>query len=172
MTGIVLVVAVGVFVASLVAFAITVVVPGGDTTNTEDRLAQMASRRRGRGNPEEGESGSLLLTGELDDQTSALGRLLSNMPALADYLEQADVQMQPAKFAFICIAALNARYTTTGKGGGLFIDIIDASLFSTRAGIPSKLLPYNVSLSVVEGLDMISFICCANGDSIVVAKRE
>lgn len=108
MTGILLVVAVGVFVASLVAFAINVMVPGSDNTTTEDRLAAMASRRRShRANPDEPESGSLLLAGGLDEQSSVLSKLLSNLPALADYLEQADVQMQPSKFAFICIACFS-----------------------------------------------------------------
>ncbi len=109
MSGIVLVIAVGVFVASLVAFAINVMVPGSDNTNTEDRLAAMASRRRNhRGSPDEPESGSLLLAGGLDDPTGAMARILSVLPALSDYLEQADVQMQPAKFAFICIACFSA----------------------------------------------------------------
>ena len=109
MTGIVIVIAVGVFVASLVAFAINVMVPGSDTTVTEDRLSAMASRRRsGRGGIDEPEQGSLLLAGGLDESTSPLGKLLRNLPALTDYLEQADIQMQPAKFVFICLACFGA----------------------------------------------------------------
>lgn len=111
MTAIILVIAVGVFVASLVAFAINVMVPGSDSTTSEDRLAAMASRRRGhRGNPADPESGSLLMSRGLDDQSSPMAKLLSNLPALADYLEQADVQMQPAKFAFICIACFSGGF--------------------------------------------------------------
>jgi tight adherence protein B len=104
MTGIAIVIAVGVFVASLVAFAINVMVPGGDSTSTEDRLAAMASRRRGGHSGDEPEQGSLLLAGGLDDSSNMVSKLLENMPALADYLEQADIQMQPSKFAFICLA--------------------------------------------------------------------
>jgi tight adherence protein B len=63
----------------------------------------MASRRRG-GSSEESSQGSLLLAGGLDDSTSAMSLLLAKMPALADYLDQADIKMQPTKFAFICIA--------------------------------------------------------------------
>jgi tight adherence protein B len=107
MTGIVIVIAVGVFVASLVAFAINVMVPGSDSTSTEDRLAAMASRRRG-GGGDEPEKGSLLVAGGLDDSTSALSRMLEKLPALADYLDQADIRMQPAKFAFICLACFGA----------------------------------------------------------------
>jgi tight adherence protein B len=103
MSGILIIVAVGIFVASLSAFAISVLVPGGDSTSTEDRLAAMASRRRG-GGADETSPGSLLLAGGLDDSTSAMSVLLAKMPALADYLDQADIKMQPTKFAFICIA--------------------------------------------------------------------
>lgn len=111
MSGIVLVIAVGVFVASLVAFAINVMVPGSDNTNSEDRLAAMASRRRShRSNPDEPESGSLLLAGSMDEPSGFLGRILSNLPAIADYLEQADVQIRPAKFAFICIACFSGGF--------------------------------------------------------------
>lgn len=111
MSGIVLVIAVGVFVASLVAFAINVMVPGSDTTNTEDRLAQLATRRRSnRGNLDEPESSGSLLRGDLNDQSNPLERFLSNLPALADYMEQADVQIQPAKFAFLCIACFTGGF--------------------------------------------------------------
>jgi tight adherence protein B len=102
MSGILIIVAVGIFVASLSAFAISVMVPGGDSTSTEDRLAAMASRRPG-GSSDESSPGSLLLAGGLDDSTSAMSLLMAKMPALADYLDQADIKMQPTKFAFICI---------------------------------------------------------------------
>ena len=49
MTSIVIIIAAGIFVASLVAFAANVLIPGGETTATEDRLSQMAARRRGGG---------------------------------------------------------------------------------------------------------------------------
>ena len=103
MTGIVIIVAVGVFVASLVAFAVTVIVPGQDSTTTEDRLAQMASRRRGGGGGDQDE-GSLLVAGGLEDATNPIAKFLANRPALTDYLEQADVKIQPAQFTFICLA--------------------------------------------------------------------
>ena len=109
MSGIVIVIAVGVFVASLVAFAVNVMVPGGDSTSTEDRLAAMASRRRGAGNSDEPEQGSLLLAGT-EDSTNVLSKLLGNMPALADYLEQADIPLSPSKFAFICIACFGGGF--------------------------------------------------------------
>lgn len=103
MSGIVIVIAVGVFVASLIAFAINVMVPSDQASSTEDRLAQMAARRRGV-TGDEPEKGSLLLAGGLDDKASVLNKLLENLPALADYLDQADIKMSPSKFAFICLA--------------------------------------------------------------------
>jgi tight adherence protein B len=134
MSGIILVIAVGVFVASLVAFAINVMVPGSDNTTTEDRLAAMASRRRIRKNPDEPESGSLLLAGSLDEQTNPLARFLSNMPALADYLEQADVHIAPAKFAFICIACFTGGFAACLVSP---VPILLAPIFGTVvAGVP------------------------------------
>ncbi len=45
MSSTLIIVAVGVGVASIVAFAATVLVPGGNSSAPEDRLAEMASRR-------------------------------------------------------------------------------------------------------------------------------
>ena len=100
MSGYIIVVLVGIVVTCLVAFAINVMVPGGDTTSTEDRLSAMASRR---GKTEEKEKSSLL-TG-MDDQYSPVTRILENLPAFTDYLDQADIPMQPAKFTLLCGAA-------------------------------------------------------------------
>lgn len=104
MTGVFIIIAVTLFVGSLAAFAVSVLVPGSDTTTTEDRLAAMASRRRGGDQKEDDSPGSLLLQGGLDDQTDAMAFVLDRMPALADYLEQADMNMSPSKFAAICLA--------------------------------------------------------------------
>ena len=106
MTGIVIIIAAGVFVASLVAFAANVLIPGGETTATEDRLSQMASRRRGGGDPNEAESGSLLTEGGFEDATGFMASIMKSMPGLGDYLDQADVRMPPSQFAMICLGAL------------------------------------------------------------------
>lgn len=45
MSGYIIVVLVGIVVTCLVAFAINVMVPGGDTTSTEDRLSAMSTLR-------------------------------------------------------------------------------------------------------------------------------
>jgi tight adherence protein B len=100
MSGYIIVVLVGVVVTCLVAFAINVMVPGGDSTSTEDRLAAMASRRSSSDEKEK----SSLLTG-MDESYSPVSRLLENLPAFTDYLDQADIPMQPAKFTVLCIAA-------------------------------------------------------------------
>ncbi|MGB0597214.1 MAG: type II secretion system F family protein [Rubripirellula sp.] len=103
MSVLVIVIAVGVFVASLVAFAVNVLVPGSQSTAIEDRLSEMAARRHA-GSSDDPDGGSLLLNKGLDESSSLFARLVSNLPALNDYLEQADIQMNPTKFAFVCLA--------------------------------------------------------------------
>jgi tight adherence protein B len=100
--GILVVIVVGVVVASVVAFAANTLLPSSDSTATEDRLAAMASRRRDTSDTVE--SGSLM-AGDWDDDNHPLAKLMKNMPALQDYMEQADVQLAPSKFAFVCLAA-------------------------------------------------------------------
>ena len=105
MSGIVIIVAVGVFVASIVAFAVTVFMPSSENSATEDRLAEMASRRRNRGAGAADEtSGSLLMTGGFEDATGFVGSIMKNMPGLGDYMDQADVRIPPAQFFFIILA--------------------------------------------------------------------
>jgi tight adherence protein B len=108
MTGILIIIAVTLFVGSLAAFAVSVLVPGGDSTTTEDRLTEMATRRRGGGGQEEDAPASLLMAGGLDDQTDAMAFLMARLPALADYLDQADIKMAPTKFALICVVCFAA----------------------------------------------------------------
>lgn len=101
MSGLVVALMVGLVVASLVAFAANVLLPSSDSNATEDRLSQMASRRRGAGSAEKDQTfGSLMLGG--DDDSKPLSQLVKSLPALSDYLEQADVKMAPAKFITIC----------------------------------------------------------------------
>lgn len=110
MSGIVIIIAIGVFVASLVAFAANVLVPGGDNTATEDRLAEMASRRRGGGKTGKSKEASLLTDGGFEDATGFLSQVLKSMPGLSDYLDQADVRMRPTHFAAICLAAFGVGF--------------------------------------------------------------
>ncbi|TWT76405.1 Bacterial type II secretion system protein F domain protein [Planctomycetes bacterium CA13] len=112
MSGIIIVVAVGVFVASIVAFAINVMMPNADTTSAEDRLSMMASRR-GRESADEIEQRSLLLNNE--GSTNPISSFLENLPGLSDYLEQADVKMPAPQFAFICFLCL---------AGGVVISVL------------------------------------------------
>jgi len=105
---IVILIAVGIFVASLVALAASVIVPGSDNTVTEDRLAEMASRRHGGAAADEGQSGSLLMEGGFEDATGVIGSVIKSLPGLGDYLDQADVRMPPAQFFMICAGAFAA----------------------------------------------------------------
>ena len=116
MMGIIIVVVVGVRVASVVAFGANVLLPASNSNATEDRLAAMASRKRD-GGADAHESGSLMV-GDWDDDDHPLGKLMQNMPALRDYLEQADVQRAPSKFGFICLAAFGAGQDVVGLAGG------------------------------------------------------
>ncbi|TWT54044.1 Bacterial type II secretion system protein F domain protein [Rubripirellula amarantea] len=102
MPGLVIALVIGVFVASLIAFAAHVLIPDSETSATEDRLSQMASRRRGGSQPES-EQSSLMRASSIDD-SDMLGKMLNKLPALSEYLEQADMQINPAKFGMICVA--------------------------------------------------------------------
>lgn len=108
MTVTVIIIAVGIFVASLVALAANMLVPGSDNTATEDRLAQMASRRRAGGSGPAEESGSLLMDGGFEDASGVIASVMKSMPGLGDYLDQADVRMPPAQFMLICMGAFAA----------------------------------------------------------------
>ena len=133
MSGIVIVVAVGVFVASLIAFAVTVLMPGADSNATEDRLAELASRRRG-GKTQEEEGGSLLMAGGLDDTSNFMGKMFGRMPRIQDYLDQAGVEMPAAKFAFICLACF-------GTGIGLCVISPVPVLLAPILGLVFAVLP-------------------------------
>lgn len=107
MSGIVLVVAIGVSVTSFVAFAIQVLVPGGDRTRSEERLNRIADHQRHPFDSEsEGDSFISLLRSEVSDQSGILEKITAKLPAVSDYLEQADVPLRPSKFIFLCVACL------------------------------------------------------------------
>ena len=103
MPTIVIIIAIGVFVASVVALAASVLVPGGDQTSTEERLEELASRRRGGGVAGEPQGGSVLLTGALDEPKGVLARMLQSTPALGEYLVHADIRLSPPQFVMICL---------------------------------------------------------------------
>ncbi len=102
MPTILIVIAIGVGIASLVAFASTIFFPDQDNAATEDRLAALASSRH-RGGASKSDSPSLLMAGGFDDTKSFMDEVMKRLPALRIYLEQAGLQMSPAKFALICI---------------------------------------------------------------------
>lgn len=102
MSGLIIIVAVGVTVASLLAFAVTVFMPTEETSAMDDRLAAMASRRRGAA-AGKADQPSLLLSGGLDDKVSPLELLLQRMPALHEHLEQAGTKITSVQFAMMCL---------------------------------------------------------------------
>ncbi|WP_153557562.1 type II secretion system F family protein [Roseimaritima sediminicola] len=104
MMPILVIAAIGIGIAALVAFAVTALSPGSETTTAEERLQVLAARRpkSGAGNSDEP---SLLLAGGLDDSKDWVSTLTSSMPALGTYMDQANVTMAPAHFVGICVAA-------------------------------------------------------------------
>lgn len=101
MPTILIIIAVGVGIASLVAFATTLLVPSQESTSTEDRLAAIASRR---GTATTTNQPSLLMAGGFDDTKNLMDELFKNMPALSEYLSQADSSLSPTKFMAIVAA--------------------------------------------------------------------
>ena len=49
------------------------------------------------------------MAGGLDDTTTVLGKLMQNLPAL-DYLDQADIDMSPAKFRVHLLGVFRFRH--------------------------------------------------------------
>ncbi len=105
MSGLIIIIAVGVAVASILAFAVTVFMPSEETSAMDDRLAAMASGRRGGPGGAKSDQPSLLMTGGFDDKANALQMLINRMPALQDYLEQAGSKITAIQFAAICAGA-------------------------------------------------------------------
>ncbi|QDT61634.1 Bacterial type II secretion system protein F domain protein [Stieleria bergensis] len=104
MTLVIIIIAAGVFVASIVALVATIVVPDSSNTVSEDRLSQMASRRRLRGQAEDSDSNSLVLDDHVDS-ASMFNGLAEKMPALGTYMAQGQVNMPPTQFLLICMVA-------------------------------------------------------------------
>ena len=105
MSGLVIVIAVGVAVASLLAFAASVIMPSDETSAMEDRLAAMASRRRGNQQAAKSDQPSLLLGGGFDEKVNPIQLIANRLPALNDYLEQAGTKISPFQFVAMCIGA-------------------------------------------------------------------
>ncbi|SMP53146.1 tight adherence protein B [Neorhodopirellula lusitana] len=98
MSSIIIIAAVGIFVASIVAFAASIVMPSEETTATEDRLSQLANTKQAT----DEKSPSLLLVDEMNRTAGFLEKLTNQVPAVHKYLEQADIKMSPMQFAGIC----------------------------------------------------------------------
>ncbi|MEL6895309.1 MAG: type II secretion system F family protein, partial [Planctomycetota bacterium] len=100
---ILIMIAVGIGFAAAAAFAVQLVMPATQSTTAEDRLSQMASRRRGGGNAADESSGSLLLSDDSINPNSLIEQLLDGMPALGEFLDQAEVKIQPSKFVMLVV---------------------------------------------------------------------
>lgn len=132
MTPLIIIIAVGVFVASLVALAAAMLAPSEETTATEDRLEQLARGRRG---GDEDSKQSSLLVGDLDEAKSAMDQFLGKLPALSLYLEQADLPLSPIQFIGICGACF-----LVGVGACIMTPVPD--LLGPIAGLCLVLIPF------------------------------
>lgn len=117
MSQLLIIVSIGVGFAALSAFAVSALAPGGERTAAEDRLQSLATRRRP-GEPDADDEPSLLLAGGLDDTKNFASVVLSSMPALGTYMNQAGVMLEPSKFLMIC-----AAFFATGFGACLMAPV-------------------------------------------------
>jgi len=100
MSSLIIIIAVGACVSSLLAFGVSVMMPSEERSATEDRLEQLARGRRASDEVEPANN-SLLLSPE-DDANVWLKTLLDRMPAVHKYLDQADVNLSVMQFLAIC----------------------------------------------------------------------
>ncbi len=99
--------AIGVGVAALLAFVALLLFPNAEASYAEERLETLVSAR-GRGRGASPGPASLLLTGGHDDGRSAFDRWAASLPQLRPYLQQAGVELSPAKFVWLTLAAFAA----------------------------------------------------------------
>lgn len=98
MSSLIIIAAVGIFVASIVAFASSMFMSTEETTATEDRLTQLASKKPGVTEKKQ----SLLLVDESEGAGNIVKKILENVPAIHKYLEQADIGISVMQFIGIC----------------------------------------------------------------------
>jgi len=98
MSSFIIIAAVGIFVASIVAFASSMLMSTEETTATEDRLTQLASKKPGVSEKKQ----SLLLVDESERAGNVVKKILENIPAVHKYLEQADIGISVMQFLGIC----------------------------------------------------------------------
>lgn len=122
--------ATGIFFASIVALVATFVMPNEEASATEDRLEALARGKRGN----DSEETSLLLAGGLDDKKTLFDALFGNLPALKDYMEQADCKLDPTVFVMICLGCF---------AGGVFAAIVSPlpMLLAPLVGASIAVLP-------------------------------
>ncbi len=106
MTPLIIIIAVGLFVTSMFAFAASMFMPTEETTATEDRLTQLATGRRG--DAGEDASKKSLLTGDLEGAASVVDRFLERIPAVSQILVQADVNLTSIQLLGMCGGAFAA----------------------------------------------------------------
>ncbi|MEM6979556.1 MAG: type II secretion system F family protein [Planctomycetota bacterium] len=132
MTALLIIIAVGVFVASLVALVASVLVPSEETTATEDRLEQLALGKRAESTSE---SKSSLLMDSGEESASAITQWFGSMPTLAKYIDQADLNLTSSQVILMSVGLF-------GLGVGVIIASPLPWLFGPIVGAMLGTLPF------------------------------
>lgn len=104
MTSLIIIIAVGVFVASIVALGASVLVPSEESTATEDRLQQLATGKR----PDAGPESKSWLVDDGEGTSEMLSKIFGQMPGLHSLLDQADLPWSVTRFLAITAACFAA----------------------------------------------------------------
>ncbi|MCA9128652.1 MAG: type II secretion system F family protein [Planctomycetales bacterium] len=133
MLTIILIISVGIGVATLIGGVAIAMRPQGENL-AEDRLSALT--KMGRPGASSAEQSSLISGGTLDDTLSMADEILSKFGNIKHLMEQADVRMSGAKFLTICVVAAAA-------GAGICV----------VSPIPKYLLPvFAVSFGILPGV--------------------
>jgi tight adherence protein B len=132
MSSLILIVAIGVGVAALVAFAAMSIAPESDGVDAGERLAAMSKRRAGSGSKLA--PGALLFTNSYGDSSNIVDKYVLSFPNLRTWIEQSDVKIAPSMLVMMSVGAL--------VGGSVLVAISPIpSLLAPVAGLCLACLP-------------------------------
>lgn len=132
MSSLLVILAIGVGVAALVAFAAMSIAPDADSVDAGERLAAMSKRRAGSGNTHA--PGALLRTGSYGQSSNVVDKFVLSFPSLRVWIEQSDVKIAPSALVMMSVGAL--------VGGSILVALSPIpSLMAPIAGLCLASLP-------------------------------
>jgi len=132
MSSLILILAIGVGVAALVAFAAMSIAPESDAVDAAERLAAMSKRRAGSGTRQA--PGALLRTDTYSVSSNAVDKYILSFPSLRVWIEQSGVKVAPSVLVMMSVGAL--------VGGSILVAISPIpSLLAPVAGLSLASLP-------------------------------